>query len=475
MPFLEQKNAEPALRGYRPPFGVDIMLLRSWFKNGSLSLWLLAAAAISLAVPTAAHGQLVQQAVGGILIDADGMLRQMTADQQTELLGHMRRELVAVPADLTGDSTVRKISLRKLNEQLHDSLEAGKQIPDEIRYLAGLQRVEYVAVLPEAQDIVLIGPGGGWHVTDTGAVVSTATKRPVILLDDLIVAMRSASGARQTAISCSIDPTAEGRVALNKFLSKQKRFHKRILAQAKKIMGPQQITLTGVSKDSHFAQVLVAADYRMKRIAMHLEPSPVDEIPSFLELAKKRRGAVSDLMPRWWLACDYEPLARSEDGLTWQIRGSRVKAMTEDQIIHADGSVEQTGKTNPVAEEWATTMTENYEQLSLVEPVFGQLQNVMDLSVVAALIQHQNLLEKANCGNLPMLTTQAGDGALTRWEVPSWVATESSVMKNGRSFILTASGGVQLDPWYFASRSEVSPEIQEIRDGVGQGNNWRWD
>ena len=38
-----------------------------------------------------------------------------------------------------------------------------------------------------------------------------------------------------------------------------------------KALGPQLITVTGVSATTHFAQVMVAADFRMKRLAMNFE------------------------------------------------------------------------------------------------------------------------------------------------------------------------------------------------------------
>ena len=47
-------------------------------------------------------------------------------------------------------------------------------------------------------------------------------------------------------------------------------------------VGPQTITVTGVPDTSHFARVIVAADFRMKRLAMNFEPAPVDGMPSFL-------------------------------------------------------------------------------------------------------------------------------------------------------------------------------------------------
>jgi hypothetical protein len=180
------------------------------------------------------------------------------------------------------------------------------------------------------------------------------------------------------------------------------------------------------------------------------------------------------MMPRWWLACDYQPLLRSEDGLTWQLQGTGVKAMTEDQLIHADGTVEQTGKTNPVAAEWAAGMTRNYDELATIEPVFGQLRNLMDLCVIAALMEKEGMRETAGC-DLPVLYGSDGDSLLSRWSVPRWVPTESSVMKKGRSFILTASGGVQIDSWHFASQSEVSDSLQEVRQPITPGDSWRWN
>ena len=63
---------------------------------------------------------------------------------------------------------------------------------------------------------------------------------------------------------------------------------------------PQNITVTGVPNTSRFAQVMVAADYRMKRLAMHFDKAPVRGLPSFLDLmpASSRRLE----LPRWWLA-----------------------------------------------------------------------------------------------------------------------------------------------------------------------------
>ena len=54
-------------------------------------------------------------------------------------------------------------------------------------------------------------------------------------------------------------------------------------------LGLQTVTIQGISPKTHFAQVLVEADYRMKLIGIDLEqpPAPV-KIPSYASQAPNR-------------------------------------------------------------------------------------------------------------------------------------------------------------------------------------------
>ena len=106
------------------------------------------------------------------------------------------------------------------------------------------------------------------------------------------------------------------------------------------------------------------------------------ELPSFLDMLAHSQVKLKNMMPRWWLACDYEPMARTEDGLGWELRGPGVKVMTETDFVAADGSRTSTGKKGDLAQKWADTMTAHYDELSLKMPIFGQLRNLMDLCVV---------------------------------------------------------------------------------------------
>ena len=107
----------------------------------------------------------------------------------------------------------------------------------------------------------------------------------------------------------------------------------------KNAFGPQKISAAGAPPTSHFARVLVAADYRMKRLAMNLDRSPVAGMPSYVELIRNTRQLAGNTNPRDWLACNYQPVAKADDGLAWELRGQGVKCLTEDDIVAQDGTV----------------------------------------------------------------------------------------------------------------------------------------
>jgi len=154
-------------------------------------------------------GRSRRQAVGGIYIDTDGILRNPSVDQFDELRQMLIRGLQPQGDDLTQPTELRKVSLRMLEEAIVEQMQTGKPRPDAIKYLAGLQTIRYVLVYPDQKDIVLVGYGEGWTVDKQGFVVGRTTGRPVLLLDDLIVALRTARRA-ENGITCSIDPTQEG-------------------------------------------------------------------------------------------------------------------------------------------------------------------------------------------------------------------------------------------------------------------------
>ena len=133
----------------------------------------------------------------------------------------MRERIAAAKATLdpkvAAFSKLRKISLNRLEQAILDHQGA---LTDEMRYLAGLLRVRYVFYYPDSKDIVMAGPAEGWVPDPAGRVVGIGSGRPVVQLQDLVVALRAfpPGGGTTPLIGCSIDPTQEGLAAMQQFL-----------------------------------------------------------------------------------------------------------------------------------------------------------------------------------------------------------------------------------------------------------------
>jgi hypothetical protein len=381
-----------------------------------------------------------------------------------------------VPADLTKWTDLRFVSLKQLESQIAEANRAGKPIPDAVRFLAGLQRINYVLVYPERNDIVLAGPAEGWKVNTMGSVVGATSNRPVLNLDDLMVALRAAEGSNRSGISCSIDPTPEGLQRVQQLPPPGRASQGAQSAairgrQIEEALGPQTISVTGIPDTSHFARVIVAADFRMKRLAMDFEPAPIDGMPSFLDMAKSRRGGLNNMMPRWWLAPMYEPLRRDENGLAWELRGQGVRCLTEQEFLNDAGQKQKTGRADAVAQKWADTFTKKFDDLAHEDSSFGQLRNVMDLAVVGALLFKEGLLEKSGL-QAPNLMH---DEPLLEFPAPRSVPSQTSFVNAGRTWIITVSGGVQIFPWQVADRTEIDSKLATTRpEQPASDRGWYW-
>ncbi|HJQ79236.1 MAG TPA: DUF1598 domain-containing protein [Lacipirellulaceae bacterium] len=415
-------------------------------------------------------------AVGGVKVDVDGVLTNPEVGELKELQAAWQQGLEEVPADLEPWTDLRFVSLRQLESKVAEATAAGQPIPEAVRFLAGLQRVKYVLVYPEKKDIVLAGPAEGWRVDTMGSVVGATSGRPVLTLDDLMVALRVAESSNQSGISCSIDPTPEGLQRVQQLpppprVTRGSQVVEMRGRQIEETLGPQRITITGVPETSHFARVIVAADFRMKRLAMDFERAPVDGMPSFMDMAKGSRGGLHNSMPRWWLAPMYDPLRRDAEGLAWELRGQGVQCLTEQAYLSEAGQRESTGRSDPTAQKWANTFTEKFDELASEDSSFGQLRNVMDLAVVGALLMKEGLLERSGLAAPKLM----GEQPLEAFPVPRTVPSQASFTKAGREWIVSVSGGVQIYPWQVADRTETSADLAQARiEQPATENSWYW-
>lgn len=397
--------------------------------------------------------------IGGIVIDAEGAVtgnfgRLSEKDRQALM------EVVRGSKELTSAPTgVRAISLRQLEIALRDSLANRKPVDLDAACLGGLQKIENLVLLPESGDILIVGQGDAWTVNEAGAIVGANNGQPMIHLQDLVVALRAVDAANDgPGVSVSIDPTEAGVRNYQEKVQQISAFDPSFAPALEAAMGQQNITLTGVPATSRFAQVMVNADYRMKRLSMGFEKAPIDNFPSLLEMLQKKNGTFGQMSPRFWMECNYEPVARSEDGLIWKLRGQGVKTLTQEHFFDKDGKRQADGRGNGLAEKWATNMTERFQELAAADPVFAELRNIMDLSVIAAIIRKHDLLTVANA-DLPNLFGTVTSVSLPEFHAPRTIPTQCSFVRTDRGWTVTASGGLLIDSWSIASNVEVDPTL----------------
>ena len=443
---------------------------------GKNTVWLGMFAAVTvLSLASSAQAQFggVVQQIGGISVNPSGALVHADRQQLAEARQQLLKDLANQPAEAREASTLRVISLKQLEAALATAIANDQELPDEIKYMAGIQRLQYVIAQPENDDILLAGPGEGWTVDEAGNVVGETTGRPVIRFEDFIVALRTADDAnRDYGISVSINPTRDGLARYSELKTAIRRqgqgFHPDMKQHVEEAMGPQDISLTGLPADTRMAQVLVAADYHMKRLAMGLEAPAIEGLPSVLEIARQRRKGMNGT-PRFWLECSYDSIKRSEDGLTWEISGPGAKALTENEVITASGKT-KTVKDDPTSIKWAEVFTEKFGELANADPVFAELQNVMDMAVVAAIIEKHGLLETINL-QAPFIQGNNDQVELPKWSVPSTVSTECSFVQIRNSWMVTASGGVQVDSWGVLENVEIDDSVTLIASTAGSARN----
>jgi hypothetical protein len=115
-------------------------------------------------------------------------------------------------------------------------------------------------------------------------------------------------------------------------------------------------------------------------------------------------------------------------------------------------------------------MTEKYAELAVADPIFGQLQNCMELAIVGAVLVKDRLTEKAG-DSLPTLL----ESPAVKTEVfnaPKQIESKSNAMNR-----IVMSGGVAINSWAVADKAKVSDMLAPVRaKAVPAGiTNWWWN
>ncbi len=424
------------------------------------------------------------QPIAGVDVDAAGVLKVRTFDPRVA-----RQRLMAARQmrdnDLMRSSELRKVSLQRLEKAVQEQLANKGELSDDIKGLAGLTSVQYVFYYPETQDIVLAGPAEGFVADPTDRLVGIETGKPTVLLEDVVTALRAFSphGQPTGVISVSIDPTAEGLQRMQQFLASVRGRVRPGDAQQlahglKNNLGLQTVSIRGIPNDTHFARVLVEADYRMKLIGIGLEQLPVP-VKSYVERANPAAVA-ANAMERWYFQPTYDGISVSEDGLAMKINERGVQLVGENERV-AGGNRTITKRVNKASQAFCQDFTEKFPLIADRVRIYAELRQLMDVSIAAAYIQEQDFYGQANWG-MQVLGSE-NSVAVQTYTAPEQVETAVNAIWRGSTLMTPLGGGVQMQP----RKALTSKNLVVDRDGknnavkqsAGPANlddgQWWWD
>ena len=426
------------------------------------------------------------QGNAGVLVDSQGVLKRNMVNDPG---GHLTRQrMAAARATFAGDiakaSDLRYVSLNRLEKVLSAQLDAKKPMSPDMVAMAGLTRVTHVFYLPESNDVVIAGPAEPWYETLDGNLLGLESQRPVIRLEDMVVALRAfpPSGGGARMIGCSIDPTKEGLARMQQFLANiggRPPAASVIVNGLRTSLGMQKVSVMGVPSQTRFAQVLVAADYRMKLIGIGLE-KPATRIPSYVSLARPSRSA--NAMVRWFFTPDYKCVRVAEDKHAMQLEGQGVKLIGADEVVGPNGQRQQlAGKKDLASQQFTKKFTEGYKELASKTPIFAELRNLIDLSIVAAFIQQNDLYGQASW-NADLLMNKEQMQVEHRG-APKLVETTVNAVWKGSRLMTPVGGGVTMHPRTALNSSNLldadSAKLTAMREEIKvedlDPNQWWWD
>jgi hypothetical protein len=297
----------------------------------------------------------------------------------------------------------RALSLRVLQERL-TACQGKGSCPLELTQLAGINRVYGYVVDEVNHDIILIG--------------RVDNRLPHIYLEDFIVALRNAwlkyavlkgNTYYYSNPSCSIDPNPEviqklqaigGKILGNPSTSDME---KGIEAWHKICRFPQKVRVMGIPFDTHFAWVMVKADYDMKRLVAGSDSLSIPGLISLsdMTLSKIKSDIVQgrptsiplSTMNRFWFHPG-ENSYKENKGIVI-IKNCQVTLLTEEEYLHKSGKIAGKGRPNTMAQEFASNFTARYAKIAKQRPIYAELENLFRFVALGKIINFKSPQKEA--------------------------------------------------------------------------------
>ena len=154
-----------------------------------------------------------------------------------------------------------------------------------------------------------------------------------------------------------------------------------------------------------------------------------------------------------------------------------MKCQSENEFLTAQGQRVSSGGADAVNTEFASRFTKHYTKLAERDSVFADLQNVFDIALVAAIIQHEGL-DRA-VGFDRGVFASAGAYQPMRYEPTTEVmSVVNHRVYNGKDIVVQVAGGVRGDVMKVArsQANQKTADLGDVKDSTTTaGDSWWWD
>ena len=150
-------------------------------------------------------------------------------------------------------------------------------------------------------------------------------------------------------------------------------------------------------------------------------------------------------------------------------------------MVRADGSRVASGKVDKASKTFTETFTREYEELAKRVPVYGQLRNLINMSIAAAYIQQQDFYGKASWD----MSTFANEKLLPcdTYFPPSKVDTAVNAIWKNNTLMTPIGGGVNIQPMQALLSSNILKDkdrsVEKTQETAAPVNlkdgQWWWD
>ncbi|MCX7918130.1 MAG: DUF1598 domain-containing protein [bacterium] len=338
------------------------------------------------------------------------------------------------------NSPITALSLKVLQQQL----QAGSVSP-ELMQLGGLKRIDGFILDKKNQDVILFG-------TTTGSA-------PALQLDDLVIAFRSVWKNTEPP-GCSIDPKEETLLTFRQF--SQQFSQTTSIAHAEEILKdfpkigaePQAVRVMSVPRNTHFAQIMVAADYFTKRISNGTAITELKDFKSLFAIAIEKlkqdvaagRNPQLTMYNRFWFTpgkVRFEP----GDEIV-RLAECEVQLLTEQQFFSTQGKLIGSGKESPLAQQFVQEFTNRYDEIAAVQPMYAELKSLFRFVAIAKGMKHIDAFATAGLNQGFLFDKYTVRPARVPETLPGITEIKKIVISNSNEQVfvwLVSYGGVEID------------------------------